>query len=569
MRSLQTTGGDRSERTTQRLEAEALRAMVDGKPHVAVPVLRAYLRFAHATGNWGRVQDARSLLASAYQAAGVLEPAAALLILAGQAKQAAELAKRAGDRYLDVRPHLGASGASARAAAFRVLAVQGDLVPDDQVDEIAATALDVLRQERAGVLRDNPRYGPFVRLEALKVLAELADRITPEAAAELLDYLLPCVPRKSHNSHHTDDSHVRACVGIAAGHPALRVDAIGQLLDLVAANDSGVSRKAEYEAHNLFLDYPELVRDRLGTLASDGNRYAASLLSRITDEPTEVQLNAAQAASANLSATLDNTATSIGLGTDAERQALLAMSLPKEDRKNLVRIQLERVRSPYEPGWNRSDYFLAAGHLAHDLDDVDEFFEQAMEHAADSTPTAADLALNMSSDPLGPVQVSGMTLDTRPYALVLAASLARTQDQRDRVRNRAINLLGTSESSGRLVVRALRTVKPDDLARDVPLLAVQQDWAARALAGITWAAGEPNDAMIGLLLAEDRDQRVRRSLADGLRHAVTTPTIKAVQDKLRTDPRFSVRRLVGRTLDVLAGATRPPAVTDCTPSAQR
>jgi len=78
----------------------------------------------------------------------------------------------------------------------------------------------------------------------------------------------------------------------------------------------------------------------------------------------------------------------------------------------------------------------------------------------------------------------------------------------------------------------------------VPLLATQQNWAARSLAALTWAASSPDDPAIGLLLAGDPDPRVRRALAHALRDSTHTAASTQVKDVMRTDKRYSIRSVL-------------------------
>lgn len=528
-------------RQQQRLKERALRALVDRKPHVAVPKLRSLLRLAHADGCWGEVLDARELLANAYHVGTELKLAVALLIAAGRASSAEELAKGAGDAYLDVRHHLQPSPAYwVPATALRVITTQADIVPDEHVAEIVDAAVDVLERDRAGTLRDTPLLSPSVRLDALRALAALAPRLSETAASSVLDYLEPRIQRSPNCYRHTDDSHVRVCVGIASTHTSLRAAALDQLIGLLAAADSGVSQRVEHEAADLFIQYRTLVDDRLRELSADENTYASAMLTLGGDAPDASQMSAAAVA---LAAPLRNTATSIGGGTGAVRQSQLAWHLPDTDRRDLVAIQLDRAASPHEPGDNRADYLLAAVNLSHDLDDVDDLYRRAVAVADDANPSLGDLMVNFGNHPLGTFRTSGATHDTRPHAVYLASALARTPDQKAEVRARALALLGTPRA-GYYVVRALQKLAPPDLTLDVPLLATQADWAARSLAALTWATSSPDDPTIGLLLARDNDVRVRRALAFAMSNADKTTATAVVEAALRADRHFSVRSLL-------------------------
>lgn len=539
VRSLLALSNQHGQPAIDRLKTRALDDMADQKWHQAATNWWAFLRIAHATGSWGQVIEGRERLASVYEAVSEHGRAVAQLILAGAAQQAARVATAASDRFIDIRDSLSGRSYWVAASAFSALSAQADLVPDEHVGQVADTALEVLRRSSVGELQDSPFFAPSLAAAAVHAVSMLSRRLTTEQATILLDYLRPLVPRRDNTYRFTDEDHVRACMDIAATNALLRDEAFAQLLGLLAATTSHVSTVVGKEASALFTQYADAVHDRIAAMAVQGNRSAAGVLARMATEPTDNQLAAAEAAAQRLSTPSDNTATSIGTGTDATAQSLLARCLPAPDRKALVQAQLDRAASAYEPGDNRAEYYLAAANLAHDLTDVDDLFDEAMRRAVDQTPSPGDLLTQIGSHPLGTFRITGFTVDTRPQATLLAARLARTLTQRNRVRAHAISLLGVD--AGYYCVRALQVLDPDDLVNDVPFLAVHQDWAARSLAAITWTQSSPDDPTIGLVLAGDHDQRVRRALAQGVACAPRSEPIDTVAAKLADDPRFSIR----------------------------
>ncbi|MGH3519747.1 MAG: hypothetical protein ACRDQ7_20605 [Haloechinothrix sp.] len=201
------------------------------------------------------------------------------------------------DEYLDVRLCLAHPAYWVNAVAYSIIAEQADLLPDDQVADISAAALNILDEARNGTLQDSPLLSPSVKLNAVKVLASLAERMPQEHARRLLEHMQPWVPREPNHYRHTDDDHVRACVGIATTNSDLRAEAIDQLMGLLDAADSGVSARVEREARELVQEHPDLVRDQLVPMTARGNRHAAQLLRAISDAPSaEEQASAAEAA---------------------------------------------------------------------------------------------------------------------------------------------------------------------------------------------------------------------------------------------------------------------------------
>jgi hypothetical protein len=532
--------GDHGARAAEQLEEKAMRALLENKPHVAVPLLRAFHRAAHSSGAWGQLTRARELLADTYSETHEEQLAARLFALAGLPKKAATLAKKDPNRYLDVYPCVSHPAYWVAAVGYRMLAEQADVLPDDQVAAVSDSALAVLDDAQAGTLRDSSFFAPSVVLSAVKALASLAERLPPDHAQRLLDHTRPWVSREPNKYRHTDDDHVRACVGIATAHPSLRADAVEQLMGLLAANDSGVSARVEREARDLVQNHPELVHDKLAALAGQRNDYAARLLRLITEEPSAEQMTAAAAAAVRLRKPPDSTAESIGIGTGAPDDALLAIPLPGAERRDLARTQLQHARAPYEPSRNRAEYFEAARILAHDLDDVDDLFDEAILLASERSSSLGDVGLNLGSHPLSTFRTIGMTTDTRPDALFLGACLARTQEQRHRVRDIAYSLIGSSDGADWYVTRALQILDTVD-DHDVPFLATQPHWALRSLAAIAWARSTAA-ADIGRLLAQDDDPRVRRALAEAVNSSPTNEAAEELRELLTTDPCHSVRK---------------------------
>jgi hypothetical protein len=470
--------------------------------------------------------------------------AAKLYALAAQTKKAGQLAKEDPNSYLDVMDCLSNPAYWAAATGYRIVAEQADLVPDEHVATIGTLALRVLDEAQTGTLRDTTFFDSSIRLNAVKALASLAERLPPKQAQRVLDHMRPWVPRRPNSYRHTDDDHVRACVGIATTHPLLRQDAIDQLMGLLEANDSGVSSRVERAAHRVVQAHPDLVRDRLVAMAAQNNHYAARLLRLITDEPSADQLATAAAAATRLRTPPHSTAEAVGIGTGAPEHALLAALLPAAECRELARLQLMHARSPYEPGDNRVEYYEAARILAHDLDEVDDLFENAITLATDRSPSYGDIVHNVGTHPLSTFRTIGFITDTRPHALCLAAVLARAQNQKDRVQELAYTLIGSSERADWYITRTLQILNTND--RDLPFLATQPHWALRSLAAVTWASSNTAAPEIGRLLAEDADPRVRRALASALAES-PNPAAPELGHHLSTDPCYSVRNLISLT----------------------
>ncbi|GGU39550.1 hypothetical protein [Lentzea flava] len=526
--------------SAERFEEKAMRALLDDKPHVAVPLLRALHRAAYSAGAWVQLDRARRLLANAYGSAGESLLAVKLHVLGAQSKKAASVAKEDPNTYLDVREFLSSPAYWVAGTAYRVLAAEADLIPDNDVGFVTDSALSVLDDAAANKLQDGI-YDSSVWRNAITALAALAKRLPDEHALRILEHSRPWVPREPGRHRRTDDDHVRLCAGIAFAHPVHRADAIDQLLGLLEANDSAVSRKTEHAMADLVQQHPEMVRERLARMTADGNPYAARLLLLITGQPTEEQLIAAAAAGERLRKPPTSTAHSLGIGTGAAGQALLARVLPSDERRELARHQLAHAAFPFEPGENRSEYYDAARILAHDLDDVDDLFDNAMLHAHNSTPSRGDILNNLGNHPLGMFRMTGFTVDTRAHALWLAALLARTDEQKQEVRALGYLLIGSTENADWYIAHAFQALDLADADHDLAFLASQPHWALRSLAAWIWTRSADAAASIGSLLTNDADPRVRCTFAEGASNS-NNPATPDLREILLTDPCHSVRQ---------------------------
>lgn len=517
----------------------ALEALQRGKHRSAALALRQHLRDAVIGASWQDEHDAHGLLAALHVQTGDLSLAAEHLVRAGEAKRAHELGKSAGDTYLDVRHHLAGFTYWTRAAAFRLVAAQADLVPDDHVAEIAEQALAVLDAAAARTLVDTPLFAPSVYLAAAEVLAGLGHRLPADQAERLLVRLAPYAHAEPGRGWQTDDAHAEACGRIGRAHQALLDQALDQLLKLLAR----ASHSLRSGARDLLVDNIDRIEERLRALAPT-NVDAAELLAYA--RPEQIDPADMEAAAESLSAPLTSRPGMYSLGTGAGGQSIVAAGLPAARRAELIGHQIERARSPYEAARNRSSYLIAAAKLAADLhdDDIARLLPQALDLANDPPPSEADSMMGQFSHPLGAVRYSDNG-DSRAAAAFLAARLAHTREQRDLARSSALAIIRAGGQESVHATRALQVMQ-DDLEQDVPLLA-SLGWPLRSLAGIAWAASDGLEPMIGNQLAVDADPRVRRALAGALASRAADNRTARAREILASDPRHSVRRTLEGT----------------------
>lgn len=498
--------------------------------------LQRYLRDSTVSASWADEHDARQMLADVLKDSGEPQLAARHLILAGGAEEAHDLG-RAADQYLDVTECLDEATYWVKASALRLIAAQADLVPDTQVEAIADKALTVLDQIQAGELRDTPLFAPSAYLAAHEALAALSERLTVFQAERLLDILEPLTSVRGPNHYrHTDKSHAIACTGIGLACPQLAERAVDQLLALLERAGHNVLP----DGRNLIIRHLDHSRAQLERQRDAGGFDAGELLAQAA--PDSVAPAAAEEAAAALTSPTTSKSGSYEIGTNAVYQSILARQLPPDRRAEIIRSQLERCLSPYEAALNRRDYLLAAANLADDLADAeaDEIFNAAISMTQDAAESEIDRANRALTRPLGGMRVNDNIGDERPTGAFLAARLARTPEQKAAARDAALRLLGATEDGDYWSTRALQVLTDDLKPEIVPVLATLR-WPLRSLAAIVWAKSDSLDSRLGVTLAKDPDQRVRRALAGALATIPAGPRTAPARQHLAADPRFSVR----------------------------
>jgi hypothetical protein len=425
--------------------------MQRGQLPEAADALRRYLRVSVVAGRWSNEVDAHQLLGDLFARAG--EPAIAIkhLIRAGSAKQAREIAAGVGEHYLDVTDQLDRSAPWERAAAYQVLAEQGDLVPDAEALAIVARALQDIDAVAEGRARDTAFFGPNVYGSAYQAIAALADRTSEEQARDLLDHLAPFVPRGPAQYLHTDDAHVDILVGVAVTHAPLRQAALEQLLDLLGQGDS-VGERVLRRTRGLFDENQEAILPRLQQLTAGGSQHAARMLAMLGRHDDD-QRERGQALEQWTAPRLRQAGVVI-LGTSAIPDSILVRALPPADRASFVARLLELAVDLEEPGSTREEFLAAARNVIFDLNqpDRDVLFEQAMRIArGDFPPSRADREGLFSNHPLSRFGILSVpaTNALPVWSLPLEWSAHRNRRRRYSKSPSSCSVKGTQEPSSK------------------------------------------------------------------------------------------------------------------------
>lgn len=507
----------------------------------AIAAQRA-LRDAITLSDWAAERRARHLLADILAASGEQGLAALHLARVGEVASLKRLADNNPDRYLDVTELLAATPYWIVGAAYRMIAAQADLVPDDAVEAIIKSILAELASATAGTLIDLTTFDTSRFLGSLAALAGLAARLTAKQAETALAFFeaQPGVEPGHYRMHDEDEAGVVA--GILASHPALAERAMAHLIPLLVRSDGSRTQVAVAAVtDNLTLAGPLLEAH-----VEAGSTWARDVLAG--EAAAGIDRADAQEALTRLTTPIAHVVGvhSSGGGYNSVSDSILVQGLPASDLDKAMTELLVRADDPHNRNSDRSYYLLSASNLAPHLTKKARkaHLETALRLATDPTGSVQEVAEQKYSHPLGSTRMS-VSKSSRAQAAHLAAHLASTSPERERVRDVTMGLVGDETVAEVWVTKALQQLG-EMMIPDIGFLS-GQDWALRSFAAILWAkAAHP--APVGYRLANDPDVRVRRTLASSIAKVDiksnadgTADPRENVLELLKKDPRFSVR----------------------------
>lgn len=521
----------------------------------AISAQRA-LRDAVTLSDWEGERRARRLLADVLIGAGEHLLAAEHLVLAGAGAQGESLGAERPTEFLDVTQHMTAEPWWVVGAAYRVLAKQADLVPDEVVEEVSATANTVLDSADSGDLVDVVGMAGSRYLSAIAVLAGLSDRLSLEQAEKALRHFESQPAVESNHYRYHDENEATIVAGILSAHSKLSDRCLKHLVALLNRSQSSRGKKTI----RVVTERMESAAPLLQRLADGGSSWARELLE--SEDPKAVSTVDREQALGRLTEPLVHApgVFTHGSGSQAVHDSVLVRTLPVRSQYEALVQLLERAADPLVTAGDRASYLIAASNLRPPSSTAKrhELMKCALGLALDPPQSTADELDAPFRHPLGTVRIQPRH-DTRAEAVFLAAALARTGTDKKAVRAAALSLVGDDGVSAYWVTVALQTLG-DTMAPDVGFLS-GQDWALKSFAAILWSQ-TPEPAPVGYRLAADPDVRVRRALATHLvehslaQDAVTAeeqtsrPSVRAeVLAILLKDPCFSVRKAAGRYED--------------------
>ncbi|MGI5154110.1 HEAT repeat domain-containing protein [Microbispora sp. CA-102843] len=512
----------------------------------AAHAARRALRSAVTSAHFASEQFALDLLAEIYAETGERARAASLYARSGQTKAIKKLVGGMEDDYLDLTPYVTSHVPDQRAAGFTGMALQGDLVPDEQVTSLLAIALDEWERYCTGRIRQSQR-GPSAGMAALKLLAALIERGTAAQASRLLDTLDPLVERESGTYRFCDEAHVKALAGILYGDEDQAKRAAGQLVRMIGL-DASISQQVATLAGVAITEHADLFAAELQALARD-SATAARLLVRMDIELPDitVALQARDSLLTSYATPPGCIAYASGLGL----QACLVTALPEKDREEVTAALVTRAQDRQEVARNRREAMVALGALAGSLSSPtrDRLFDMAVWFAkGEENSTAYDGPLT-PTHPLSLFRIDLGKTNLAACGLQLASITCRI-DQAPQVDAIGISLMSSADDQTvQAIARALCRLPTNSALTSPAMLIGHPHPAVRALAAYRWAKQpEQRDERIGQRLAHDKAAIVRLTLADTLGES-DAPAPELLHALVK-DRQYSVRRLARRALAV-------------------
>ncbi|WP_158693238.1 hypothetical protein, partial [Streptomyces viridochromogenes] len=565
--ALRATGTSRLLDRVRDPRAQSMAARVRNKPVEAVLSARRWLTDSIVTGSWADETQALTFLADLYRDNSEPALAATYYQRAGNPKKLKQLAETVGDLLLPLVPFENEPWWVLRARAHLAVA-QADLVEDASVEGLLDEFLDLAVRGRAGELTDSPTHA--LTLQATKSACALVSRSTSAQAVALLDLLSADVPRGPNQYRHTDDEHAIACVDIALAHPGLAMQALTRLFDLaggradkalkllagedvlrlLGARAPGAEQPGAGGEQGSLSDHDrDVLRGRADRLAEAGLYLADVIQAQLSPGQPAVQQRA-QAARERLLQRPEPDPAHTEFGDAIVIDAFMASCLPVEEQQGCLDKLLAVAADRRETASNRQDALIGARNLVIDQAPPVKhttFLASQPFVLGEQDGSRLD-ELTGEAHPLSSFRINLGSASLRDQGLGLAAASATTREEQEWVRDQAIGLLRSDEQA--VVHGAAVTLNrlPRDVTSDVDanLLATHASVGVRQLSAVLCMEHPQRFRDTAMRLAEDRDARVRRTLAEAAaRAALDAPeAVSDLLDRLRQDPRHTVRAAV-------------------------
>ncbi len=534
--ALQTLGVERVITSSDARE-RALSALLRRKWPDALEALKRFLWHSVVSGSWTEETEANELLGDVFAATGRSLDAARCYLRAGNREKARQLGSSLPEERIDLSTELLGRPPWERAAAYRFVAQVADLLVDASALTWGHLALD------DAVANPAPsRFGDTLGADALEAFAALSECATEADAERFLHFADSLVDRQPNQHRFTDESHMRALVGIGTCWASPRTAALRQALRLLLVDDR-LGRILLTTGGKLLQHEVQLVEELLAAPATQGNGMACLGLI-VAEADTTPALAYAKDRLVAATAERVHEPGVQHFGTEYGLDAPLVSVLETDDRAEFVRGVMAVALDTAEPKPNREDALLAAAKVVADLspDTRGEIHREAIEFARGHHDPKSPGPLDGPADPLSRFQFNLGPHSLRPAGLLCAARSAVGHEEGHEVQELALGLLHEAGAdASTLVAHALHALPSELVSGALEVLSAHSSEQIRALAAVSWAAGSEHAGALGERLARDGSPLVRRSLAGALQdRSMQSSVLEVLQD----DPRRSVRRLV-------------------------
>ncbi|MFI6063633.1 HEAT repeat domain-containing protein, partial [Streptomyces sp. NPDC051286] len=238
----------------------------------------------------------------------------------------------------------------------------------------------------------------------------------------------------------------------------------------------------------------------------------------------------------------------VAFGTRLVPDSFLVGFLDEQDRRTCLAKLLEIADSPREAAFNRQDALTGARNLVIQLPkDVKTStlqFSKAFV-LGERDGSHLDDEVTGRPHPLSSFQIGSASASLRGQGMYLAAASATVLEEKEWVRDRALDLLHSDDGS--LVQAAAVTLSAigSDVTGeiDVNLLATHQHIGVRQASAVLCMQHLERHQDLAMRLAKDSDVRVRRTLAEAAANVASEPAepVAAILEVLGGDVRHSVR----------------------------
>ena len=506
----------------------------------AVEALQRYLCRSVVAADWRGELDAHGLLGDVFRSTRRPVEAFPHYIASGNAKRLENLIEIFGEERIHLPIDLLTPRHSERNAAFTFAAAAADLLVDEDTAEWCARAFVEFQEHSyvAGFGSPNPW------LAALNAFARLASASSEVDAFRFLEIGKELIPRAANTYKFTDEAQVLALIAIARSHPGLRDEAFGQLLDALLA-DQQMAEKTILHGQDLLRENSDRVAAHLRDAARDNLFAALALIVAGADtapcEPLARQFLEGATAPRVITPGV------MAFGTGLPRTAYLITVLPEQERITFARAMVTLAQDERDATLNRCEALRAIRTVGRYLPEVarSELFEAVMPFASrEGHGEPSDRLFSGFDDLLQRYRISFGSESIEAAGLLAAAALSCSPDHYRRVERVGLRLFyGADDITLNTIAQALSMIPVEQLSLPAELLASQSNQWLRALAAVVWAQRRSEAEAIGLQLAKDASQHVRRSLAQALNEDDRHRAVRAV---LLGDARRSIRSIVER-----------------------